>query len=73
MMIFFAVLKVTIYLVLVEDNETSVYFVEYQNTDLSAILIRDSVVDFLFYKSVFQSEFEYSTRQNSWNSSNKIL
>ena len=61
-MIFFAVLKAAIYLVSVEDNEISVCFVKCQNTDSSAILIRDSVVDFLFCKSVFQSESEYLTR-----------
>ena len=63
-MIFFAVLKAAIYLVSVEDNEISVCFVEHQNTDSSAILIRDSVINFLFYISALQSESEYSTRQN---------
>ena len=61
-MIFFAVLKAAIYSVSVEDNEISVCFVEYQNTDLPAILIKDSVVDFLSCKSAFQSEFKYLTR-----------
>ena len=64
MMIFFAVLKATIYSVSVENNKTSVYFVKYQNTDLSAILIKDSVVNFLSCKSASQSESEYSIKQN---------
>ena len=62
MMIFFIISEVTIYSISVEDNETSVCFVEYQNTDSSAILIRDSVIDFLSYKFASQSESEYSTR-----------
>src|SRR5436189_3139857 len=61
-MIFFVVSEVTIYSVSVEDNEISVCFVKCQNTDLSAILIRDSVIDFLSCKSAFQSEFKYLTR-----------
>ena len=65
MMIFFVILKVTIYSISIENNEISVCFVEHQNTDLSAILIRDSVIDFLSCKSAFQSEFKYSIRQNS--------
>src|SRR5438046_2216041 len=62
MMIFFIISEVTIYSISVEDNETSVCFVKCQNTDLSAILIRDSVINFLSCKSAFQSEFKYSTR-----------
>ena len=64
MIIFFAVSEVTIYSVSVEDNETSVCFVECQNTDLSAILIRNSVINFLSCKSASQLEFKYSTKQN---------
>ena len=64
-MIFFVILKITIYSVSIENNEISVCFVEHQNTDSSAILIRDSIIDFLSCKSVFQSEFKYSIRQNS--------
>jgi len=70
-MMFFVILKVTIYSVSVEDNEISVCFVEHQNTGSSAILIRNSVIDFLSCKFVFQSKSEYSTRWNFWNSSNK--
>src|SRR6266480_1488589 len=70
-MIFFIISEATIYSVSVEDNEISVCFVEYQNTGLPAILIKDSVVDFLSCKSASQSEFKYSIRQNSWNSLNK--
>ncbi len=44
--IFFIIFKVTIYLASVEDNKIFVYFVEYQNIELSAILIKNSVVDF---------------------------
>ena len=64
MMIFFVISEAAIYSVSVEDNETSVCFVEHQNTDLSAILIRNSVINFLSCKFTSQSESEYSTRQN---------
>ena len=61
-MIFFVILKAAIYSVSVEDNETPVCFVEHQNTGPPAILIRNSVIDFLSCKSALQSESEYSTR-----------
>jgi len=61
-MIFFAVSKAAIYSVSIKDNEISVYFVKHQNTDSSAILIRDSIIDFLSCKFISQSEFEYSIK-----------
>src|SRR5436309_469874 len=64
MMIFFIISEAAIYSASVEDNEISVCFVEYQNTGSPAILIRDSVIDFLSCKFASQSESEYSTRQN---------
>ena len=48
--IFFAVSEVTIYSVSVEDNEISICFVKHQNTDLLAILIRNSIINFLSCK-----------------------
>ena len=73
MMIFFIILKITIYSVSVENNKISVCFIKYQNTDLSTILIKDLIINFLSYKFISQSEIEYSIKQNFWDSLNKIL
>src|SRR5205809_930521 len=73
MMMFFTISEAAIYSASVEDNETPVCFVECQNTGPPAILIRDLVVDFLSCKSTSQSESEYPTRQNPWDSLNKTL
>ena len=71
-MIFFIISEAAIYSASVEDNETSVCFVEHQNIELSAIFMRDSVVDFLSCKFTFQSESEYATKWNFWNSLNRM-